>query len=236
MGKLSTSAKTRPGADCGSDHELLIAIFRLKLKKVGKTTRPSRYDLDQIPYEYIVEVTNILREWDSVDRVPEELCTEVCNIVHKAVNKPIPKEKKCKKAKCFSEETLQIAEKRKETKSKGERERYTKLNAEFQRIARRGKKAFFSEQCKEIRKTIEKERLDISSRKTREIKRLFHARLYDIYCHSVYLTYMQSTSYKMLGWMTHKLESRWPGETSTTSDMQMIPPFWQKVKRNSRAY
>ena len=184
-------------------------------------TRPSRYDLDQIPYEYIVEVTNILREWDSVDRVPEELCTEVCNIVHKAVNKPIPKEKKCKKAKCFSEEALQIAEKRKETKSKGERERYTKLNAEFQRIARRGKKAFFSEQCKEIRKTIEKERLDISSRKTREIKRLFHARLYDIYCHPVYLTYMQSTSYKLPGWMNHKLdESGLLGEISTTSNMQ----------------
>ena len=118
-------------------------------------TRPSRYDLDQIPYEYIVEVTNILREWDSVDRVPEELCTEVCNIVHKAVNKPIPKEKKCKKAKCFSEEALQIAEKRNETKSKEERERYTKLNAEFQRIARRVKKSFLVSNAKKQRKTVE---------------------------------------------------------------------------------
>ena len=90
-----------------------------------------------------------------VDRVPETLWIEVCNIVHTTVNKPIPKKKKCKKAKCFSEEALQIAEKRRETKSKGERERYTKLDAEFQRIARRDKKAFFSEQCKEIRKTIE---------------------------------------------------------------------------------
>ena len=87
-------------------------------------TRPSRYDLDQIPYEYTVEVTNIFRERDLVDRVPEELCTEVCNIVHKAVNKPIPKEKKCKKAKCFSEEALQIAEKRREVEGKGAKERY----------------------------------------------------------------------------------------------------------------
>ena len=112
---------------------------------MGKTTRPSRYDLNQIPYEYTVEVTNIFRGQDSVDRVPEELCTEVCNIVHELVNKPIPKEKKCKKAKCFSEEALQIAEKRREVKGKGEREKYIHLNAEFQRIARRDKKAFLSD-------------------------------------------------------------------------------------------
>ena len=73
MGKFSTSAKTRPRADCGSDHELLIAIFRLKLKKVGKTTRPSRYDLNQIPCDYTVEVTNRLKGLDLIDRVPEEL-------------------------------------------------------------------------------------------------------------------------------------------------------------------
>ena len=75
------SAKTRPGADCGSDHELLIAKFRLKLKKVGKTTRPFRYDLNQIPYNYAVEVTNRFKGLDLIDRVPEELWTEVCNNV-----------------------------------------------------------------------------------------------------------------------------------------------------------
>ena len=75
------AAKTRQGADCGSDHELLIAKFRLKLKKVGKTTRPFRYDLNQIPYDYTVEVTNRFKELDLRDRVPEELWTEVLNIV-----------------------------------------------------------------------------------------------------------------------------------------------------------
>ena len=89
-------AKTRLGADCGSDHELLIAKFRLKLNKVGKTTRPFRYDLNQIPYNYIVEVTNRFRRLDLIDIVPEELWTEVHDIVQEAVIKTIPKEKKCK--------------------------------------------------------------------------------------------------------------------------------------------
>ena len=110
------SAKTRPGADCGSDHELLIAKFRLKLKKVGKTTRPFRYDLNQIPYNYTVEVINRFKGLDLIDRVPEELWTEVHDIVQEAVMKAIPKKKKCKKAKWLPEEALQIAEKRRETK------------------------------------------------------------------------------------------------------------------------
>ena len=143
------SAKTRPGADCGLNHELLIAKFRLKLKKGGRTTRPFRYDLNQIPYNYTVEVTNRFKGLDLIDRVPEELWTEVCDIVQEAVIKTIPKKMKCKKAKWFSEEALQIAEKRREAKSKGEKERYTHLNAEFQRIARRDKKALLSNQCKE---------------------------------------------------------------------------------------
>ena len=134
------------GADCGSDHELLIAKFRLKLKKVGKTTRPFRFDLNQIPYDYKVEVTNRLKGLDLIDRVPEELWMEVHDIVQEEVNKTIPKKKKCKKAKGLSEEALQIAEKRKETKGKAEKERYTHLNVEFQRIARIDKKAFLSDQ------------------------------------------------------------------------------------------
>ena len=123
------------------------------MKILEKTTRPFRYNLNQITYDYTVEVTNRFKELDPVDRLPEELWTEVCNIVQEAVTKTIPKEKKCKKAKSFSEEALQIAEERKEVKSKEEeKERYTQLSAEFQRTVRRDKEAFSNEQCKEIRK------------------------------------------------------------------------------------
>ena len=94
------------------DHELLIAKFRLKLKKVGKTTRSFRYDLNQIPYDYTVEVTNRFKGLDLIDKVPEELWMEACDIILEAGIKIIPKKKKCKKAKWLSEETLQIAEKR----------------------------------------------------------------------------------------------------------------------------
>ena len=144
MEKLYT-AKTKPGADCGSDHELLIAKFRLKLKNVRKTTRPFRYDLNQIPYDYTVQVRNRFKGLDLLDRVPNELWTEVHDIVRETGIKTIPKKKKCKKAKWVSEEALQKAVKRREVKSKGEKERYKHLNAEFQRITRRGKKAFLSD-------------------------------------------------------------------------------------------
>ena len=115
------SAKTRLGADCGSDHEILIVKFRLKLKKVGETTRPFRYDLNQIPYDYTVEVGNTFKGLDLINRVPDELWMEVYDIVQETGIKTIPK--KCKKAKCLSEETLHIAEKRREAKGKGEKER-----------------------------------------------------------------------------------------------------------------
>ena len=101
------AAKTRQGVDCGSDHEFLIAKFRLKLKKVGKTIKPFRYDLNQIPFYYTVEVTNRFKGLDLIDRVPEELWTEVHDIVQEAGIKTIPKKKKCKKAKWLSEEALQ---------------------------------------------------------------------------------------------------------------------------------
>ena len=144
------SAKTRPGADCSSDLELFIAKFRLKLKKVGEITRPFSYHLNQIPYNYTVEVTNRFKGLVLIDIVPEEQWTEVCNNVQEAVIKTIPKEKKGKKAKWLSEEALQIAEKRRESKGKGEKERYIHLNAEVQRIERSDKKAILdSEQCKD---------------------------------------------------------------------------------------
>ena len=124
---LNSQQKQDLELNCGSDYELLIAKFRVKLKKVGKTTRPFRYDLDQIPCNYRVAVMNRFKELDLVDRVHEQLWMEVHNIVWEAVTKTIPKKKKCKKAKWLSEDTLQIAEERREVKSKGERERHTQL-------------------------------------------------------------------------------------------------------------
>ena len=102
MEKLYTVSKTRQGDDCGSDNELLIAKFRLKLKKVGKTTRPFRYDLKQIPYDYTMEVRNIFKGLDLLERGPDKLWTEVCDIVQETGIKTIPMEKKYKKAKWFS--------------------------------------------------------------------------------------------------------------------------------------
>ena len=128
----------------------IVAKFRLKLKKVGETTRPVRYDLNQILYNYTVEVTNRFKGLDLTDRAPEELWMEVSDIVQEAGIKTIPKEKKCKKAKWLAEEALQIAVNIREAKGKGEKERYIHLNAKFQRIARRDNKAFLSNQCKEI--------------------------------------------------------------------------------------
>ena len=106
------------------------------------TTRPLRYDLNQIPYDYTVEVKNRFKGLDLIDRVPDELWTEVHDIVQETGIKTIPQEKEMQKAKWLSEEALQIAVRRRETKSKGEKQRYKHLNAEFQRIARRDKKAF----------------------------------------------------------------------------------------------
>ena len=101
------SAKTRLGADCGSDHEFLIAKFKLKQKKIGKTTRPFRCDQNQIPYDYTVEVRNRFKCLDLIDRVPDELQTEVYDIIQETRIKTIPKKKKCRKAKWLSEEDLQ---------------------------------------------------------------------------------------------------------------------------------
>ena len=129
-GEALYSQQKQPGADYGSDHELLIAKFRLKLKKLRKSTRRFRYDLNQMPYNYTVEERNRFNGLVLIDSVLEHW-TEVCGIIQEAVIKSIPKKKKCKKAKRLSDKALQIAEKRREAKGKGEKERYTHLNAEF---------------------------------------------------------------------------------------------------------
>ena len=171
------STKARLGADCGSNHELLIAKFRLKLKKVGKTTRPFRYDLNQIPYDNSVEVRNRFKGLDLIDIVPEDLWMEVHDIVQEAGIKTMPKKKKCKKAKWLPEESLQIAVKRREAKSKGEKERDTQMNVEFQRIARRNKKVFLSDQCKQIEENNRMGKTRDHFKKIRDTKGTFHAKI-----------------------------------------------------------
>ena len=170
------------GAELESDHELLTAKFRLKLKKVGKTTRSFRYDLNQIPYDHTVEVRNRFKGLDLIDGVPDELWTEVRDIIQETGNHPqdvqetIPKKKKCKKAKWLSEEALQIAVKR-QAKGKGEKESYKHLNAEFQRIARRDKKAILSDQCKEIEENNRMGKTGDLFKKIRDTRGTFHAKM-----------------------------------------------------------
>ena len=147
------------------------------MKKVGKTNRLFKYDLNQIPYDYIVEVRNRFKGLDLLDRVPEELWTEVCDIVQEAAIKTIPQKKKCKKEKQMSKEALQIVEKRRETKGKGEKEIYSHLNAEFQRIARRDKKAFLSDQCKDREENNRMGKTRDLFKKIRDSKGTFHAKM-----------------------------------------------------------
>ena len=177
MDKLYTASKNKTGADCGSDHELLIAKFRLKLKKVGETIRPFMYDLNQIPCDSTVEVRNRFKGLDLIDRVPDELWMVVRDIVQETGINTIPMEKKCKKAKWLSEEALQIAVKRREVKSKGEKKRYKHLNAELQRIARRDKKAFLSDHCKEIEEKNRMGKTRDLFKKIRNTKGTFHAKI-----------------------------------------------------------
>ena len=129
--ELYTVSKNKTGADCQSDPELFIQKFRLKLNKVGKTTRPFRYDLNQIPYDYTVEVTNRLEGLPLIERVPEELWMEVHDIVQEAVIKTIPKEKTCKKAKWLSEEALQIAVKKKRSERQMRKEKIYPFECRF---------------------------------------------------------------------------------------------------------
>ena len=145
------------------------------MKEVGNTTRPFRYDLNQIPYNHTVEETSRFKGLDLIDSAWRTMdrgswrCTG-------GRDKTISKKKKCKKAKWLSGEALQIAVKRRETKGKGEKERYKHLNAEFQRIARRHKKAFLSDQCKEIEKKYRMGKTRDLFKKIRDSKGTFHVK------------------------------------------------------------
>ena len=147
------------------------------MKKEGKTIRPFRYDLNQITYDYTVKMRNRLKGLDLIDRVPEELWKEVYDIVQEAGIKTISEKKKCKKPKWLSKEALQIAEKKREAKGKGEKERYAHLNAEFQRIAQREKKAFLDDQCKEIEENNTMGKTRDRFKKIRDKKETFHAKM-----------------------------------------------------------
>ena len=147
------------------------------MKKVGKTARLFRYDLNQIPYDYTMEVRNRFKGLDLIDRVPDELWNEVRDTVQDSGIKTIRIEKKRKEEKWLSGEDLQIAVKRREAKSKGEKERYKRPNAEFQRIARRDKKAFFSDQCKEIEENNRMGKTRDLFKKIRDTKGTFHAKM-----------------------------------------------------------
>ena len=149
----------------------IFAKFRLKLKKVGKIIKPFRYNPNQIPYDDAVEVINRYKGLDMVDRVLEEQWTEVHSFVLRIVGK------KCKKAKRFCEDALQTGDKRREMKSKGKKERYTQLKAEFQKITSRHNKAILFDQCKEIEGNNRMGKTRDLFKKIRAIKEKFHAKI-----------------------------------------------------------
>ena len=145
-----TSVKTRPGSDCGTDHELLLATFRIKLKNHLQSTQPMKFNLQNIPTTYTVEVKNRFNELDLSDREPEELWLEIRNIVNEAARTNIPRIKKTKKASWLSKNTLRIAEERREAKTSGNRQSFAKLNADFQREARKDRARQVNEECGKI--------------------------------------------------------------------------------------
>ena len=144
---------------------------------MGKNNRTFSYDLNQIPYDYAVEVRNRIKGLDLIDRMPDKLWREIHDIVQETGSKTITKKKKCKKSKSLSEEVLQIAVKRREAKSKAEKERYTHFNAEFQRIARRDEKAFLSNPCKEIEENNRMGKTRALFKKIRDTRGTFNAKM-----------------------------------------------------------
>ncbi|KFD66335.1 hypothetical protein M514_21622 [Trichuris suis] len=171
------SAKTRPGADCGSDHEPLIAKFRLKLKTVRKADRPNRYQLDNIPHDYGKEVMNKFQALHLTNRTPEELWRDVRDIVQGTASRLIPPRTKSKKATWLSQEALRVAEDRREAKRKGERGRFVQLNAEFERLARRDREDFLEEQCTEVEENNRRGKIRDLYKKVRGIKEVFRPKI-----------------------------------------------------------
>ena len=146
------------------------------MKNVGKTTRPFGYDLNQISYDYTVDMGNRFKGLDLIDCLMN-YGLRLVTLYRRQGSRPSPREKKCKKAKWLSEEALQIAVERRELKSKGEKERYKHLNAQFQRIARRDKKAFLTDQCKKIEENNRMGKTRNLFKKTRDTKGIFHAKM-----------------------------------------------------------
>ena len=182
------------------------------MNKVGNTTGSFRCDLNQIPYDYTVEVRNRFKELDLINRVPDELWTEVRDTVQEPGIKNIPKKKKPKKTKWLPEEALQIAVKRREVKGKGEKEKYSHFNAEFQRIARKDEKAFLSGQCKEIEEHYRMGKTRDLFKKIRDTKGTFHAKMGSIK-DSNYMDLTEAEDVKK------KLENK---QTNYTKKMLMI--------------
>ena len=177
MENLYTVSKNKTGSWLWLRPWTPTANSRLKLKKVGKTTRPFRYDLNNIIYDYTMEVTNRFKGLDLIDKVSEELWTEVYDIVQEAGIKTIPIEKKCKKGKMVVWGGLTNSWEKKRSKRQGEKERYTHLNAEFWRITSRDKKDFLSDQCKEIEENDTMEKTRDLFKKIRDTKETFHAKM-----------------------------------------------------------
>ncbi|CAF1350439.1 unnamed protein product [Rotaria magnacalcarata] len=170
-------AKTRRDADCGSDHELLIAKFQMKLKTKSKTARSARYNLTNISHKYAVEVKNRFDGLDLIDREPEELWSKVRDIIKDKANKNIPNTKTPKKVKWLAADTLKVAEERRNAKGSGDKERFSRLNAEFQWRARRDKEKHINGQCQQIEDNNQKGKTRHLFKKIDEIKRTFHAKI-----------------------------------------------------------
>ncbi|XP_047106356.1 craniofacial development protein 2-like [Schistocerca piceifrons] len=171
------SATTRPGADCGSDYELLIAKFWLKLQTVAKSIPTCRYNLNSIPSDYTVEVQNRFNVLELEDKSSQEMWTEVANTVKEAAEKHIPKKRNSKKARWLSVEALQVAEEQRKAKIKGDRSVMFKLNKDFQKLARRDKNIFFNKQCKEVEDSYGMGKTRVLYKKIREIKGKFQAKI-----------------------------------------------------------
>ncbi|CAF1396827.1 unnamed protein product [Adineta steineri] len=163
-------SKTRPTADCGTEHELLLAKIQIKLKKTGKVVKQLKYDSANIPHQYTVNIKNRFDGLDLEDRLPEGLWTEIRGIIKEETTKNIPHQKKQKRAKWLSDDTLKVAEERRKEKSNNDRTTFSILNAKFQRMARRDKDIYMNQQCKEIEENNRKGRTRDLFKKVKEIK------------------------------------------------------------------